>query len=34
MIKIGNTENRNVGLKITPPAGYNVLWVRIPNDHY
>ena len=32
MIRIGNgNEIRTVGLKITPPAGYNLLWVRIPN---
>ena len=35
MIKIGNNnENRKVGLKITPPVGYNLLWIRIPNHIY
>ena len=35
MIRIGTgNEVRKVGLKIIPPSGYNVLWVRIPNHVY
>ena len=35
MIKIGtDNEIRSVGLKINPPSGYDVLWIRIPNDDY
>ena len=35
MIRIGTgPEVRTVGLKITPPAGFNLLWIRIPNHIY
>ncbi len=32
-IGVGAQQNQN-GLLITVPAGYNVLWVRVPNDRW
>ena len=36
MIRIGygNDGIRSNGIIITPPYGYNVLWVRIINDRF
>ena len=36
MLRIGsgNDNIRSNGIIITPPSGYDLLWVRIPNDNY